>query len=340
LSARPGQLLPFARGELLRNIERAEERIWLASPFLSVPVAEYIAEMARRSGSNDRRLLTALVPASVRARALDPKALRILDEAGFKLGALDNLHAKVSLVDDWGLVGSGNLTIAGLGSTNRGNVELGVVLDRDQVAEASPLFASWWATARQVGEEEIEELEALEPIGAPYFLKGAGPPLEPAQVGELELILAEDDATASARGYWLKSAYHDPDRPDWWNRGWISDAEPQPKYQRGDLIVIYLGAENGGPKLCPAVVRAKGTAKHDRGWVIEHRDVEAADQWPFVTKTEFVADLVPWRGVSLELIDKDGHSLQRGNCGITRQQFEVLAGAMLERAEPAASRSG
>jgi hypothetical protein len=54
---------------------------------------------------------------SVRTGVLDPKGLRDLTKAGFAVATIPNLHAKVALVDGgWGLVGSGNLTEAGLGS--------------------------------------------------------------------------------------------------------------------------------------------------------------------------------------------------------------------------------
>jgi len=328
----PGKLVTFARGELLRQIESAGERIWLASPYLSRPIADYIVTSTAKSSASDLRLMTALVPGSVKVGALDPKALRILQEGGFEIASRSNLHAKVSIVDShWGLVGSGNLTNAGLGSTKRGNAELGVALGGTQIDEAAEIFARWWHDAKPVSRKLIETFDALERIGRPPGEPVAyGPPVESAQTDELEQILAEDEEAAHARQYWLKSAYHDPNNPDWWHRGWISDSAPLPKYKKNDLIVIYLGAKNGGPQLCPAVVRAATESRYDPGWVIEHRDPKAANQWPYVTETAFVADLPVTDGVSLELIGKTGHSLRRGNCSIAREEFERLARAMCD----------
>jgi phosphatidylserine/phosphatidylglycerophosphate/cardiolipin synthase-like enzyme len=111
-----GELLTYARTELLARIRGAEQRVWLASPFLSRPVAEEIAAAAGESAAGDRRLLTALVAASVQTRVLDPGALELLLDSGFELCSVPNLHAKLSLIEaGWGLVGSGNLTNAGLG---------------------------------------------------------------------------------------------------------------------------------------------------------------------------------------------------------------------------------
>jgi hypothetical protein len=329
----PGDLVTFARGELLRQIEGASERIWLASPFLSNSIATYIAWAAAKSSAGDRRLMTALTPDSVRVGVLDPKALLTLKEAGFEITSRGNLHAKVSIVDcSWCLVGSGNLTNAGLGSTDRGNAELGVVLGSDQILEAAMIFNGWWRQAKPVSRSLIATYDALERIPRSPGMTSYGPPVETPQVDQLIEILAENSETAHARRYWLKSAYHDPADPDWWHRGWISDSAPLPQYKKDDLIVIYLGAENHGPRLCPAVVRAATESRLDRDWVIEHRDPAAADQWPYVTETSFVADVPLADGASLELVDKTGSSLRRGNCGITREEFEKLARAMCAQA--------
>lgn len=97
-----GKLLTYARPELLARIRGAEQRVWLASPFLSRPVAEEIAVAAGESAAGDRRLLTALVAASVQTRVLDPGALELLLDSGFELCGVPNLHAKLSLIDtDW-----------------------------------------------------------------------------------------------------------------------------------------------------------------------------------------------------------------------------------------------
>jgi hypothetical protein len=330
MASLPGDLLPFARGELLRQIEGAEERVWLTSPFLSAPIAEYLVEAADRSRADDRRLLTALVRSSVIGGALDPRALRVLGEGGFEVRSRRNLHAKVSIVDfRWGLVGSGNLTNAGLGSTGRGNAELGVVLTEDQVEVAAKIVEDWWKGAKEVTAEMIDRFDALERISTSWGDEGEGPPVETGQVGRLEAILAEGQEAAWGRSYWLKSAYHDPSQPDWWHRGWISDSAPLPRYEKDDLIVIYLGAKNDGPQLCTAVVSAEKPPRHDRRWVLDHRDVAAADQWPYVTETAFIADLPVGQGVSLSTIGRTGHSLRRGNCGISRMEFELLARAMV-----------
>jgi hypothetical protein len=76
------RLRTFARGELLREVASAENRVRLASPFITRPIAQALASSA--GIATERRLLTALVAGSVRVRALDPEALRLLKEAGWQ----------------------------------------------------------------------------------------------------------------------------------------------------------------------------------------------------------------------------------------------------------------
>jgi hypothetical protein len=99
-----GELVTYARTELLARIRGAEQRVWLASPFLSKPVAEEIVIAVEESSASERRLLTALVAGSVQTRVLDPGALETLLDSGFELCSVPNLHAKLSLTDmSWGL---------------------------------------------------------------------------------------------------------------------------------------------------------------------------------------------------------------------------------------------
>lgn len=330
-------MLTFARDELLWHVKRARERVWLTSPFLTVEIAGRIVKACDDSGVEDRRLLTALVPGSVQIGVLDPAALRLLHEGGFTIGSIANLHAKVSLIDSsWGLVGSGNLTNAGLGSNDHSNVELGVVLSHAQIQVAERLFARWWEEAKRVSAAVIEEFAALPHIDRRRAEIGDfGPALELPQTKGLEQILAESDAVANLRHYWIKSNYHNPDDPRWWHRNWISDWRKAP-FEVGDVIVLYLSARDGGPGICPATVRATTRSRLDRKWVIEHRDEAAAERWPFVTQTTFVAEVPIADGVPLSVVKKSGQSVQGGYCGITRSQFERIAREMLSVA-PAGS---
>jgi hypothetical protein len=326
-----GQLIALAREELLRKIAGAEGKIWLASPFLTFPVAERISDAARESTAADRRLLTALGDRSVEVGVLDPNALDQLAGAGFEIASIDNLHAKVSLVDsDWGLVGSGNLTGKGLGEEDGGgNYELGVILTDAQIEQASTFFANWWRTARRVTADEIAMYKLLPRVRGKR-LGSVGPSLPVADVERLRQLLADKSARDGSERYWIDANYHDPSNETWWHRDWIS-GQPEVAYSKGDLIVVYLGKENDGPQRCPAILQATTTTTPDPAWVAANRDdPEAPERWPNVTRTAVLGEVTATHGVSLEIIEKTGQSLRRGFLEITRGQFDDLAQAMIE----------
>jgi hypothetical protein len=327
-------LLTFAREELLARIGEAEERVWLVSPFLTAPIAARIGDAAKRCSAEDLRFLTALVPRSVRAGVLSPAGLSTLSKTKFKIASIPNLHAKVSLIDsDWGLVGSGNLTGGGLGGEEGGNIELGVLLNQAQIDASSELVARWWEEdADPVGPQRIAEFAALPPFPkAKSEPAPVGIPLPIAGIEGLERVLAEDEAVASSRHYWIKSNYHRSEEEQWWHRNWISDWRRGP-YGVGDLIVLYLSARDGGPACCPVVVAVTKPSREDSKWVREHRDPDAAERWPYVTEVSVVGEVPIEAGAPLAAIEKTGQSVQGGYCRIDRNEFNVLVRAMLKSA--------
>lgn len=265
---------------------------------------------------------------AVRAGALDPAALSILLESGFEIGSIANLHAKVSLVDrDWGLVGSGNLTGAGLGTEDgRGNYEMGTILLPSQIERASAIVRAWWRQAAPVDAADVTVYAALSKLPRPS-LPNLGPVLELPSTAKLEAVLEEGPEAAASRRYWINSNYHDPGNEFWWRRGWVSDGGNK-TYAKGDLLVVYLGKTNGGPQLCSAVLRVEDTCRYEPDFVLEERDVEAAERWPYVTRTSLVAEVPPVAGAPLELAGKTYLSVENG-CELKRPEFENLARALL-----------
>ena len=324
------ELVTVASETLLWQLRHASRRVWLASPYISMMAAKRLVE-ATAAGVHERRLLTAINEASVRAGVLSAKALLELQANGFEVASIENLHAKLSLVDSWGMVGSGNLTAAGLGLESEGNLELGVGLDAAQCLGAAAIFARWWQRADPVPAAELERLASLPVQRPPGRDVSRGPKLPLDGAEDLEAILAEDPATAASRRYWIKANYHRHDREDWWNRGWISDHR-RASYAPRDLIFLYLGARDGGPARCAAVVRAMTTIRHDPDFVLAEGDAEAIPKWPFVTETGRVAQVLPaTEGIELEVMGKTSQSLENGYCGITREQFEAGARALLDK---------
>lgn len=322
------EVITFARERLLDRLETAESRIWMASPFVSSPIAAAIGDAVAQSTAGQRRLLTDLHARAVQCGVLDPKALKKLQECGFEIRSIGHLHAKASFVDStWALLGSGNLTGAGLGDEEgSGNYEMGVLLDSAQRKRASEIFVEWWREAEEVTPQKIAYFSTL-PRFPQKSKARVGPTLTPPDEAPLEQVLAEDRATAEARRYWINTNYHDPNDERWWRRGWVSDWARKP-YKRNDLLVVYLGKENGGPALCPAVLRVTTPPRCEPDFVRRERDLEAEERWPWVTRTACVEEVSPFDGASLEVADLTYHAVQRGR-EITRSQFEALVGAML-----------
>lgn len=327
-------LVTFARTRLLAAIEAARSSVWLASPFLSRPVSHRIAAaVGGCPRATDRRLLTALDPRSVQVGALDPRALRVLAAAGFEIRTIRNLHAKVSIVDTrWGLVGSGNLTGAGLGgngsvpSAQNANVELGVVLSPRQVAQAARLYADWWVGAEPVSLETIARYEALPRFPRPHTSSlSRGPVLLP----PADAVVADLTADSETRRYWMKAAYHRPgqDTQGWWKRGWISDRRPPP-YAIGDRIVLYVGGQ-GSPHCCPAILEVRTLSREDADFVAANGGGDTDRRWPFVVRTTCLLDVPLESAPDPRDFSIDPRSTQPGYRGLSVEQFEAAVRTMV-----------
>jgi hypothetical protein len=320
-------LVGLARGKLLARIRGADQRVWLVAPFLTGGVADEVIEACKASSAEDFRLVTALTERSVRSRVLDPKALRRLLNAGFRVWDLKGLHAKVSVVDDWGLVGSGNLTDSGLGEGKKKspNIELGVILTPPQVVRAEELIEHWGAMAEEKSPDDLTRFERMKFYPAPKEAAGKdGKSIAVFGTERLKEILEEGLEADPDHSYWIDSNYHDYEDEGWWKRGWISDWR-EARIKEGDLIVIYLSGRDAGPARCPVVVRALGAPRHDPGFIRKEGDVDAVERWPWVTKVEVVGDVPADDGVGLEVIGKSSRSVQNSPISISQEEFEKLA---------------
>jgi hypothetical protein len=89
---------------------------------------------------------------------------------------LANLHAKMCLVDDWVLLGSGNLSAAGLDGLN---AELGIATNDPAITEpAGDQVQVWWERAVLLRPEHLKGRRAVRPSRAK---KGSGRSGLPAQ---------------------------------------------------------------------------------------------------------------------------------------------------------------
>ncbi len=291
-----GEVLDAAAGPLLKGVRRAQSRILIAAPFLSLTVAQDIARAALASGAETKLLLTALNENAVRGGFLNPGALLLLQESGFEIRSARNLHAKVVLVDGKvGIIGSGNLTTQGLGGKRRRNLELGVRLRPAQVTSAEAITKRWWGKADRVSRRTLDKYAAMKPSGG----GGHG------GSGYGSFVYEDDEDLPKSRGrgttgLWLKMLYHHTrrDKPNWWRHvKWISDGRPPPspthlvggpQYEIGDLIVFYLVELDGPVRCCPALAEVTSEPQHNPEFV-RRRGFEGDEkQWPWVTRVKIL----------------------------------------------------
>jgi hypothetical protein len=123
-------------------------------------------ESPPRARPKDIRVLTALDHDVIRLGRLSAQALSALNLAGAQIASIPLLHAKLVIVDQWALVGSGNLTTAGLAA---GNIEVFAAVE-DQAADAvAEIFDGWWRQVWDHGGQlttgDLEEALAIAPVG-------------------------------------------------------------------------------------------------------------------------------------------------------------------------------
>lgn len=290
-----GEILDSSRTPLLEGIRKARSELLIATPFLSLEVAQEVSLAALASSAEKRLFLTALNDRAISGGFLSPKGLRVLGDARFEIRSLRNLHAKVCLIDGLaGILGSGNLTTAGLGGKRRKNLELGIELAKPQAAAARKIVGGWWEKATPVSDAAIDRRSQA----APSHRGGAGGGFGSFLYGD-ESDLPERRPSGST-GIWLKMLYHHRrrDQPSWWREvGWISDGRPPPspqklvngpRYKVGDLILFYL-VEVGGPvRCCPAVAKVTELPRHDPSFVRANAFPGDELKWPWVTEVEVI----------------------------------------------------
>jgi hypothetical protein len=142
-------------GSFLERFERLlgvrRPTVWLASPFLTKAMAQWLAALPA-CNHGDRRLLVSWDTRSINALYLSAQGVDILRESGFVVRDLPRLHAKMVIAGPGAYFGSGNLTFYGL---NAGNTEIGVFADGSAAATAKRMFDAWWEQAATVSAEQI-----------------------------------------------------------------------------------------------------------------------------------------------------------------------------------------
>lgn len=281
---------------LLKLAETAEQRVILVSPFLSIPVARALSEIAKLSRAS-WTILTHLEVNSVASGYLSVDALKLLASADVRVRHLDRLHAKAYVMDDVAIVGSGNLTWAGLGAqeSSSPNTELNYVLSNAESRETIAEVANWVSNSEKVSGKRLNEIES-----------------QARQIVVQRLPKTNQGGRKAPesmdRSFWVKLHYGFADWNLWRDEAWFSNAK-RASIKRGDLILIAAQEDSA----VHAIVEATSDARYDLDVLLDaDYSEEEANRWPWVTDT--TPWLVPPSGVLLSYKDLDirGSSLQNG----------------------------
>jgi len=121
--------------EILSAIENARKRIWISSPYVSIELIEKLPRV------DDGRVLV--------SESLDDERIPTVAKIrGYRVRALEGLHAKIYVADDIAAVGSPNFTLWGL----HANYEAAVIAceGEELYSEIVAAFEGLWRIGRDL----------------------------------------------------------------------------------------------------------------------------------------------------------------------------------------------
>ena len=311
------RLITSAARWLEDALSQVDGDVVLTSPFLSYDVCRRVASSAKRM-DHSWQLLTVLDPSAVANGYLSIKGMRELLRVGVEIFHVNGLHAKCFVVGSRAMLGSANLTGAGLGSSARPNHELGVELDQEQAHEALRSIRAWPSLAVGLG-----DLLRLEEDGRNLTVGSSQPQAAPAgaqsALSQAERLLA--DARDEDRTLWIKLEYGAPKCGGWKKSSFFaSPRKGRPSFRPGDLVFICAKETRD----CYAVVEVTSEAEwqpEDYAAAVSVERPGDLDRWPWVNRT--VPRLVPDDLLELkqEELGVPGRPLQNGHIRLCFDQF-------------------
>ncbi|MFL0504045.1 phospholipase D family protein [Kocuria rhizophila] len=314
---------PHGQQQLDAAITDPEGDVVLTSPYLAFNICQQIATAAH-SSEKSWTLMTTLDPSAVANGYLSVEGLRRMLESGVEIRHVERLHAKCFIVGHRAMLGSANLTGAGLGSSSSSNRELGVELDQEQTASARAVIDSWPARTADAGDLD-QLLERWKDLTR----------MQRNQQNRLDavsaLLLAEqllDDARDPKRSLWLKLEYGEPSLEGWGEESqFASPKKGKPGFKPGDLVSICAQDTHD----CYAVVKVVSDPLFKPASYIEETwkmNPGAIDRWPWVNFTK--PRLVPAALMVLKLseLGVSGQGLQNGHVRLKFDQFTAGARAL------------
>lgn len=311
----PTRILDTASEWLYEALSCPDGDVILTSPYLAFDVCKRIAD-----AKQDLRswiLLTTMDPSAVANGYLSVEGLSVLLAAGVEVRHVERLHAKCFIIGTRAMLGSANLTGAGLGSSANVNRELGVELDPGQAVDARNAVSAW--PARTVGQDDLDVL-LMQARNLTRNAHGANQELD----AESALRLAEEllsDARDPQRRLWLKLEHGEPALDGWRKDSWFASPDKgKPTFRPGDLVFICAN----DTKDCYAVVEVTREAESQPEDYVEWSadyDPESLERWPWINRTK--PRLVP--SVLMELkfeeLRASAGGLQNGHIRLKFDEF-------------------
>ncbi len=326
------QITEAADQHVFAALETARSNVLLASPYLGARIAFRLSGLAAHSHAS-WQLLTALDPWAAAGGYLAQPGLRALLDAGVEVRDLRRLHAKTYLVDEeFGLIGSANLTDTGLGGGARPNAELSAHLDKQGVAKARAVVEAWWQEAEPIDTERLDAF-AAEVDALPRMPRTRPTPTAPANLedGAIEQLLS--DTRDPGRKLWVKAqTLHDELAP-WRAPHWFSNhgGRGRPRIETGDLVAIYSTPHHG----IIAIVEVTSDSREDPSFVRRQRgwasDEPVKHPWVNNTAPRLVpTDLTVVDPVAVGMSAGQVSSLQGGWIGLPPEVFTSVVRALAD----------
>ena len=152
------------KDDLFQLLSGARASVDLAVAYMSLAtVSELLEALPDRV---PLRVLTRIDHRDFTSGVTDPETFRLLvTHPPGKLRVMPDLHAKLYIVDgQTAILGSGNLTRAGLGGDGNHNEEAGLFVDDPPlIREMCSRWSEWWQQATPVDDEFVQELSESVP---------------------------------------------------------------------------------------------------------------------------------------------------------------------------------
>jgi len=133
---------------ILKNSANAKNIFWVCSPYLGLDSHEVFSQKIMETPPKDIRFVFRLNMLSVRRGEVNPYEIEYFMEH-FRRSSIktnDLFHSKVYIFDDVALVTSANLSK----SAFQTNIEVGVLLQQEQVKKAKIFFESLWKISKPI----------------------------------------------------------------------------------------------------------------------------------------------------------------------------------------------